>query len=411
MGYPLVYPKFRAFSATTNLPLVGGKLYAYLINTTTAKPVYSDPELTTEITQPVVLDSNGEATIYGSGLYDLKLTTSADVLVWTADSVAFDQAESTTTNTSLEWVGTITTGIVYISTTSFSLTGDVTATWHANRRVKIILTASTLYGTITTSVYTSVTTVVVVLDSGTLSDSITSVSIGILDSSNGSVPKTIPWLALANTFAGANTFQGATVIDDTLNVTGNVDLDANLNVDGSAVIDLTLALGANITVATTAAITGNTTIGGTLVVTGAITGSAASTLAALGVGVAAPSAGIIESSGAINAGGLVYGAGGFKQPGTGGETLKFIRGIISSAGAVIEGSGFTAVRNSLGNFTVTFSTAFSDIPSFFIEGLTTTTFGITTGIISASTTQVNYIMEITGVQADKDHHILAIGPK
>jgi hypothetical protein len=411
MSYPLAYPKFRAFSATTNLPLVGGKLYAYLINTTTANPVYSDPELTAEITQPVVLDSNGEATIYGSGLYDLKLTTSADVLVWTADSVAFDQAESTTVNTSLEWVGTITTGIVYLSTTSFSLTGDVTATWHANRRVKIVLTASTLYGTITTAVYTSVTTVVVVLDSGVLSDSITSVSIGILDSSNGSVPRTIPWLALANTFAGANTFQGATVIDDTLNVTGAVDLDSTLNVDGSAVIDSTLALGANITVATTAAITGNTTVGGTLGVTGALTASAALTANALGVNVAAPAAGVIQNSGNIEAGGYVYAPNGFKQPGTGGETLKMIRGIISSAGAVLEGTGYSVVRNSLGNYTVTFSTAFSDTPSFFIEGLTVTTFGITHGIVSASTTQVNYVLEITGVQADKEHHILAIGPK
>jgi len=410
MGYPLPYPKFRAFSATTNLPLVGGKLYAYLINTTTAKPVYSDPELTTEITQPVVLDSNGEATIYGSGLYDLKLTTSADVLVWTADSVAFDQAESTTTNTSLEWVGTITTGIVYISTTSFSLTGDVTATWHTNRRVKIVLAASTLYGTITTAVYTSVTTVVVVLDSGTLSDSITSVSIGILDSSNGSVPRTIPWLALANTFAGTNAFSAAVTMATTLAVTGAVATGA-LTVTGAASTTTSLAVGTDLTVGDDLTVTDAATVGGTLEVTGAITGAAASTLASLGVGVAAPAAGIIESSGAINAGGLVYAAGGFKQPGTGGETLKMIRGIISSAGAVTEGSGFTAVRNSLGNFTVTFSTAFSDIPSFFIEGLTTTTFGITTGIISASTTQVNYIMEITGVQADKDHHILAIGPK
>jgi hypothetical protein len=411
MSYPLAYPKFRAFSTTTNLPLVGGKLYAYLINTTTAKPVYSDPELTTPITQPVILDSNGEATIYGSGLYDLKLNTSADVLVWTADSVAFDQAASTTVNTSLEWVGTITTGIVYLSTTSFSLTGDQTATWHANRRVKIVLTASTLYGTITTAVYTSVTTVIVVLDSGTLSDSITSVSIGILDSSNGSVPRTIPWLALANTFAGTNAFSAAVTMASTLAVTG-ATATGPLTVTGAASTTTTLAVGTALTVATTAGITGNTTVGGTLGVTGALTASAALTANSLGVNVAAPAAGVIQNSGNIEAGGYVYAPNGFKQPGTGGETLKTIRGIISSAGAILKGTGFTSVRNSAGNFTITFSTAFSDTPSCMTNGVHT--LGVASNIISASTAQVNYAlrqMDGSFNFVDVDHHFIITGPK
>ena len=41
---------------------------------------------------------------------------------------------------------------------------------------------------------------------------------------------------------------------------------------------------------------------------------------------------------------------------------KTIRGEVGSAGAVVRGSGFTSVRNAVGNYTVTFTTAFSAPP-------------------------------------------------
>lgn len=410
--FALVYPKFRAFVAVTNLPLVGGKLYSYEINTTTPKALYADPELVTPLTNPVILDSNGEAAIYGSGLYDLKLTTSLDVLVWTADSITFDQAASSTTNTSFEWVTEITIGITYISANSFGLSGDQTAAYHVNRRVKIRLAASTLYGTITSSSFgAGVTTVVVLLDSGSLTDSILGVSTGILDSINMSVPRTIPWLALANTFTGINTFGVAVIMSSTLAVTGAV-ATGPLTVTGAASTTTTLAVGTNLTVGGTAGITGAATVGGTLGVTGALAGSSPSTLNALGVNVAAPAAGKIASSSDIDSGGLVSAVNGYKQPGTGGETIKLIRGIVSAAGAILEGAGFTVARNSLGNYTVTFSTSYSDIPSFTVTGVHSLAVG--SAIVSASSSQVNYTfrqMDSSFGLVDVDHHFITIGPK
>lgn len=411
MSYPLPYVKFRAFTPATNLPLVGGKLTSYLINTTTPKALYADAAFATPLSNPVILDSNGEATIYGNGVYDLKLTTSADVLVWTADDVNFDDTSSTVTNTSLEWVGTISSGIVYISATSLSLTGDQTATFVTNRRIKVVLTASTIYGTITSSVFTTVTTLVIAFDSGSLSDSITNVSVGILNAVNHSVPKIVPVLADNNTFTGPNAFNAAVTMTTTLAVTGATATGA-LTVTGAASTTTTLAVGTNLTVGGTAGVTGNTTVGGTLGVTGVITGSAPSTLNALGVNVAAPAVGVISSSGDINAGGLVYAPNGFKQPGTGGETVKWIRGIVSSAGAILEGAGFTVTRNSVGNYTITFSTAYSDIPSFNVTGAHT--IGATSNILSASASQVNYALRQTDgafALADMDHHFITIGPK
>lgn len=48
--------------------------------------------------------------------------------------------------------------------------------------------------------------------------------------------------------------------------------------------------------------------------------------------------------------------------GGGGSAQRIVAGRVSSAGAVLAGSGFTATRNSTGDYTVTFSTAFSSSP-------------------------------------------------
>jgi microcystin-dependent protein len=83
------YPKFRAVIPATGLPLNGGLLYFYQTGTAYAveKTTYSDGALTTPHTNPVVLDSNGEALIYLSGVYDIKLTDSTGVLQWTMTGV------------------------------------------------------------------------------------------------------------------------------------------------------------------------------------------------------------------------------------------------------------------------------------------------------------------------------------
>jgi hypothetical protein len=68
----------------------------------------------------------------------------------------------------------------FISTVSFSLVGDVAAAYGTGRRIRIT-DASTLYGEIVSAVFTSLTTVTVVLDSGVVSGSVTAVAVGILD--------------------------------------------------------------------------------------------------------------------------------------------------------------------------------------------------------------------------------------
>jgi len=60
------YPRFKAFTST-GAPLVGGKLYTYQPGTTTNMTTYKDSAGITVNTNPVVLDSNGEADVWLSG--------------------------------------------------------------------------------------------------------------------------------------------------------------------------------------------------------------------------------------------------------------------------------------------------------------------------------------------------------
>ncbi len=80
-------PKIQFFDANGN-PLVGGKLYSYSAGTTTPRATYTDYGGATPNTNPVILDSRGEAAVWlDNALYKLKLTSATDVEVWTVDNV------------------------------------------------------------------------------------------------------------------------------------------------------------------------------------------------------------------------------------------------------------------------------------------------------------------------------------
>ena len=80
-------PKMQFFS-TAGVPLVGGKLYTYAAGTTTPLATYTSQSGATANTNPIILDSRGEANVWlSSAAYKLKLTTPADVEIWTVDNV------------------------------------------------------------------------------------------------------------------------------------------------------------------------------------------------------------------------------------------------------------------------------------------------------------------------------------
>lgn len=88
MAYLSPLPKMQFFDANGD-PLVGGKLYTYAAGTTTPLATYTSSSGAVSNTNPVILDSRGEANVWlALTPYKFKLTTASDVEIWTVDNVS-----------------------------------------------------------------------------------------------------------------------------------------------------------------------------------------------------------------------------------------------------------------------------------------------------------------------------------
>ena len=77
------------FTTAAGVPLSGGKLYTYAAGTTTPQQTFTDASGATPNTNPVILDSRGEAPVWlGSASYKFKLTDANDVELWTVDNIS-----------------------------------------------------------------------------------------------------------------------------------------------------------------------------------------------------------------------------------------------------------------------------------------------------------------------------------
>lgn len=80
-------PKLQFFDLN-GAPLAGGLLYTYEAGSTTPLATYTDSTGVSANTNPIVLDSRGEANVWlGGSSYKLALYTSAGVLIWTVDNI------------------------------------------------------------------------------------------------------------------------------------------------------------------------------------------------------------------------------------------------------------------------------------------------------------------------------------
>jgi len=78
-----------AFVDAAGEPLVGGKLYTYIAGTTTLQATYTDSTATTANTNPIILDSRGEANVWlGGAIYKFVLKDADDALIWTVDNIS-----------------------------------------------------------------------------------------------------------------------------------------------------------------------------------------------------------------------------------------------------------------------------------------------------------------------------------
>jgi len=175
------------------IPLSGGMVYWYLAGTTTPTIVYSESSGSVANTNPVILNTRGEPVnpiwLPTGSTYKAVLNDSLGNLIRTIDNIS--GVNDTTTPVISEWV-LYAGAATYISGTSFSVTGDATATFDNGRRVKATVSGTDRYGTVNGApVYAlGVTTVTLVLDSGVLDSSLATVYYGFLDPAHPSFDTT-----------------------------------------------------------------------------------------------------------------------------------------------------------------------------------------------------------------------------
>src|SRR3990167_8825758 len=171
-------------------PATGWKWNTYLAGTSTPQATYTTADGDVAQSNPVVINSLGLPTtglifLVENIAYKLVLTNADDVVQKTYDDITGVAIVSAASFT--EWIS-YTAAPTYISATSFSVAGDQRSIFNVRRRLKTTNTAGTIYSTISDVAYTSLTTITVVNDSGTLDSGLSSVVYGIISSENGSLP-------------------------------------------------------------------------------------------------------------------------------------------------------------------------------------------------------------------------------
>ena len=191
MPVKLAPPPRQQYENANGIPYVGGKLFTYAAGSSTKQTTYTDSVGGTANTNPIILDSAGR-TPFGMWLteglkYKFVLAPSTDTdppgsPIFTEDGIAGVNDTATTTS---QW---ITAGATptYISTTQFTLIGDKTADFHVGRRVKFTVTAGTVYGRISATAYTTLTTVTIV--GGALDSGLSAVELSALTATNHAIP-------------------------------------------------------------------------------------------------------------------------------------------------------------------------------------------------------------------------------
>jgi hypothetical protein len=183
-------PMFRAFDSNGE-PLSGGQLDTYEEGSSTPKASFTDGTGGVSNANPVVLDAAGRAEVWLEGKYKIRLRNSSGAVQWTMDNIAGVGFVAPAAIPD-EWTEFSDSSPTFVDETNFSVAGDKRTTFQVGRRVRAIVAAGTLYGRITVSAFTSVTTVTVVWDSGVLDTGLSAVAVGFLSTTN----KATNWRAI-----------------------------------------------------------------------------------------------------------------------------------------------------------------------------------------------------------------------
>ena len=165
------------FFANDGSPLVGGKLYTYAAGTTTPLATYTTITGLVANTNPIILDSRGEASVWFSAAkYKFVLKTAADVEIWTQDNL-WAAANVDGSNATGTWPISITGNAATATTATYATTaGSVTPGVAVDKIIagtNITISPGSGLGTVTINAASAGGTVTSVSGSGTYGFSLT----------------------------------------------------------------------------------------------------------------------------------------------------------------------------------------------------------------------------------------------
>lgn len=174
-------------------PLVGGQIFTYAAGTSSNLATYKTDAGTAQA-NPIVLNALGlpddPIWLEGGSSYKFVIKDADDNLIRTIDDIT-GVNDPDVSGAVTEWI-TYTASPTYIGATSFSVAGDQTGTFQVGRRLRSENTGGTTFSSISASSYnagTTLTTVTVTNDSGSLDSGLSSVAYGILSVTNPSFPR------------------------------------------------------------------------------------------------------------------------------------------------------------------------------------------------------------------------------
>jgi hypothetical protein len=186
-------PVFNWAEFINGIPATGAKVFTYAAGSSTKQNTYTDEGGLTANPNPIILDARGEPPndiwLTEGQSYKFVFTASTDTDPPTSPIRTIDDITGVndTGVTTSQWVDSGVTP-TYVNATQFTLPGDQTTEFQVNRRIKATVTAGTVYGYISASVFGALTTVTVVLDSGTLDSGLSAVQLGLITPANTSFP-------------------------------------------------------------------------------------------------------------------------------------------------------------------------------------------------------------------------------
>ena len=93
------------------------------------------------------------------------------------------------------------------------------------------------------------------------------------------------------------------------------------------------------------------------------------------------------------------------------QNLRLIRGVISSTGTILSGSGFTVAHPGTGMYTVTFTSSFNDTPTITATVQSGLSRLITSTSVGAGSAQFRTFVSSNEAPADLQFHFIAIGTR